>query len=216
MDEMSESTVMARLKTGTWDLHAVAETRELQRRLVRGEVGREQYAAWLGQMYLVHSTLDGFLRPRVGVDPRFAAVDEQQLQSGRLARDLGALGVNPSAIEPLPATRHVCEQIAQAASEEPLRLLGFHYVLEGSTNGNRFIARKLRTVLPIDGGAGFDYLDPYGERQTERWASFKRAMSGLSWDEIEIETLVAAAREMFYAVGELSLELDASASTVRI
>jgi len=204
---VSEQTVMTRLKRETWDLHSRAENREFQKRMVRGDIDRGEYSAWLGQMYLIHSTLDGFLRARLGADPAFAAVGADQLQGARLRRDLEAIGADPDAIEPLPATRALRGLIGKAAVEDPLRLLGHHYVLEGSTNGNRFIAAKLREVLRFQDGRGFEYLDPYGDEQRERWASFKEAMSALSWSPEQVDRLVAAARETFEAIGQLSLEL---------
>ena len=211
---MTEQTVMTRLKGETWDLHSKAENREFQKRMVRGLIDRDEYAAWLGQMWLIHSTLDGFVRARLGVDPAFAAVDADQLQSGRLHRDLEAVSVDPERIEALPATRALQERIVRAAVEDPLRLLGHHYVLEGSTNGNGFIARKLREVLRFEGDRGFDYLDPYGDAQKKRWAGFKAAMTALRWSEDEIDRLVAAARETFEAIGQLSLELEGRSPSV--
>jgi heme oxygenase len=205
---VTDQTVMTRLKGETWDLHSQAESREFQKRLVRGEIERAEYAAWLGQMYRIHSVLDGFVRARLGADPAFAAVDADQLQSDRLRRDLEALGVEPAGVAPLPATRALEERIARSAVEDPLRLLGYHYVLEGSTNGNRFISRKLREVFAFDGERGFEYLDPYGDAQRERWASFKATMTGMSWSDEQVDRLVQAARGMFEAIGQLSLELQ--------
>jgi len=211
---VTEQTVMTRLKGETWDLHSRAENREFQKRMVRGLVDREEYAAWLGQMYLIHSMLDGFVRARLGVDPAFGAVDADQLQSARLRRDLEAVGVDPEAVEALPATGALRDRIVRAAVEDPLRLLGHHYVLEGSTNGNGFIARKLREVFSFEGERGFEYLDPYGDAQKERWAGFKAAMSARDWSDDQIDRLVVGAREMFEAIGALSLELEGPSTNV--
>ncbi len=48
----------AALKDSTWDLHEQAENGDLQKRLVKGELGKHEYAAHLGQLYLVHKTLE--------------------------------------------------------------------------------------------------------------------------------------------------------------
>lgn len=205
---MSDRSVMSRLKGETWDLHSKAENREFQKRMVQGDLEPADYAAWLGQMYLIHQTLDGFVRPRLGADPAFAAVDEDQLQSARLERDLIAVGTSPESVEPLPATAALQEAIRRSAVEDPLELLGYHYVLEGSTNGNSFIARKLRGVFEFGDGGGFEYLDPYGEHQRRRWAAFKETMSDLTWADDQIDRLVAAARATFEGIGDLSQQLQ--------
>jgi heme oxygenase len=78
------------------------------------------------------------------------------------------------------------------------------YVLEGSNNGNRFIARAIRKALP---GAPTRYLDPYGENQRPLWARFKADMEAVGFTPAEQDQIVLAAQEMFAAVGALSCEL---------
>ncbi len=60
--------------------------------------------------------------------------------------------------------------------DDPLRLLGMHYVLEGSNNGSRFIARHVGRAYQLSTGPGLRYLDPYGDRQRAYWMDFKNAM----------------------------------------
>ena len=67
------------------------------------------------------------------------------------------------------------------ASEQPMALLGILYVLEGSTNGSKFIARKVRPAYELPAtGEGSAYLDPYGDVQPARWQEFKAAMDALN------------------------------------
>jgi heme oxygenase len=200
------SQVMERVRSETADLHKRAETSEFQQRMVGGRLSRDDYVAWLGQMYCIHVALEAPLRLRAA-DSRFAAVTEEQYQEPYLVADLATFDVDPATIEPLPATRALCDRIARDAESDPLRLLGFHYVLEGSNNGNRFIVRGLRPALGLTPGHGDRYLDPYGESQGERWRKFKEDMTAVGFSEPEIETLVAAARDLFSAIGDLSLEL---------
>lgn len=206
------SDVMERLKAGTWDLHQAAEQHEFQRRMVQGEISRDEYAAWLGQMLLVHRALEGPLAELAAADPRFAAVTPEQLQVPYLTADLTVLGVELAAVRPLPATARLRARIEADAAIEPLRLLGYHYVLEGSNNGNRFIARRLLPALGLDGAAGGRYLDPYGPRQRELWQAFKESMGRIPFSAGEIDALVAAARELFSAISALSGDLEAHAA----
>lgn len=198
--------IMARLRDESADLHHQAETQEFQQRMFRGALGRDEYAAWLGQMWLVHRELEAALGRLRVADPRFAAVRAEHFKSARLAADLTALGAAEPA--PLPATARLLARIADLGRREPLALLGYHYVLEGSCNGNRILARRLLPALGLDAATAGRYLDPYGERQREVWARFKEEMQAVELAPAERDALVAAARELFAAIGDLSIELN--------
>ena len=146
MSASAAPTVMERLRAETADLHSSAEGKDFQRRMVKGELTRDDYARWLGQMLLVHRALEAPLRALMG-SPAFAALREEQLQEPYLLEDLDALGQDPAAVTPLPATAALVASIERAATETPLALLGYHYVLEGSNNGNRYIVRQLAPAL---------------------------------------------------------------------
>jgi heme oxygenase len=88
---------------------------------------------------------------------------------------------------------------------DPLSLLGYNYVLEGSMNGNRFIARALTPVLK--GIAATTYLDPYGEEQRPVWGSYRERMNTAGFDASQAERIVAAARDMFSTIAGLSDQL---------
>ncbi|MDH3525580.1 MAG: biliverdin-producing heme oxygenase [Acidobacteriota bacterium] len=199
--------VMDQLRNGTRDLHVAAERQELQQRLAAGSLGRGDYVAWLEQMLLVHRALEGALAERMDADPRFAAVTRRQLQVPYLLEDLAALGADPATIEAVPAVAAFASAAAAAARDEPLRLLGFHYVLEGSNNGNRFIVRALAPRLGLKAESGARYLDPYGPEQPALWQAFKSEMSRVPFTAGELALLVEAAREMFATIASLSAEL---------
>jgi len=193
-----------KLKDGTWDLHSQAEKQPFQQNLVKGQVSRDAYGGWLVQMLLVHSALEKRLRTLCESDPRVAAVvSDEQYQEPYLLADLAALGYTRPATA-LESTARLIETIENAA---PLRLLGHHYVLEGSNNGNAFIARAVRPALRLEAGSGDRYLDPYGERQRAVWGAFKTAIDEQAFTEDEQTAMVEAAREMFAGISALSAEL---------
>ena len=205
----SVASVMERLKGETAERHKAAESREFQRRLVKGEVDAVGYARWLGQMLLVHRALEAHLRAAAARDPRIAAVvTSDQYQEPYLLADLDHFGVNAGSVVPTAGTRALLERIDRAP---PVDVLGMHYVLEGSHNGNRFIARALRKALGLIPGTGDRYLDPYGESQREKWAAFKRSMDGATWTAEEGDALVAAAQVMFDGIGAVSDDLQGRA-----
>lgn len=202
--------VMERLKLGTKDMHDAAEGRPFQRRMVKGGITRDEYADWLGQMYLIHRALERHLLGRLLGDPLFAAVREEQFQEPNLLADLAALGCDTHALRPLPATVTLIADVERAAAAAPLELLGYHYVLEGSKNGNRFVARQLVPALGLAPRRADRYLDPFADAQPAKWAAFKADMGAIGFDAAQIDLLVCAARRMFEGISELSDQLNAS------
>jgi heme oxygenase len=200
------TSLMQRLKEGTWDLHTRAERHDLQQRMAKGELRLEEYVSWLGQMFLVHRALERRLRAHRG-HRTLAALRDEQFQEPYLREDLEHFGVVPDSVEPLPATARLIDRIERVAGD-PAALLGFHYVLEGSHNGNRFVAAALRRKLGLQAGHGDRYLDPYGEAQRDLWAAFKRDVDASGATDEECGRMVASARELFAAIYELSGELS--------
>lgn len=202
---------MLTLRESTASHHRRAEQHEFQREFVRGTLPRELYLRWLGQLVHIHTALESHLDRLVAGHPRCKTVfDDTRRKVDPLQKDLAFLGA--AADQPaLPAASAMVAWMDALAATQPLALLGVFYVLEGSTNGSKFIARKVRPAygLPDDGG-GTAYLDPYGDAQPARWREFKAAMDALQLSANEVEPLVAAARHTFDAIRELGAELLAT------
>lgn len=210
---MTEETpsVMQRLRESTRDLHDAAEHHDFQRAFAQGSLPRDRYVDYLGQMYLVHEALEGQLRRAAGASEAIrAVVDERQYQVPYLVEDLDYFGVDPGAIEPLPATQRLIDEIEQLDTE-PASLLGLHYVLEGSNNGSRFIARGLMPAYDMVPGPGLRYLDPYGDEQRERWLAFRTTMDEVDFSPEDSDRLVESARRMFQGIVDVSDDLLAEA-----
>ncbi len=202
------STTTEHLKDMTWELHKAAEGHRVQRSLLKGELSREMYATWLGQLLCVHRALESALRDLRTRKPAVARfVDDGRFQEPRIESDLRTLGVDIGGVSPLPAAKRLMAIIEMARAEQPIALLGMHYVLEGSTNGGRYIAKALRQAYSFDGDAGTRYYDPYGEKQRELWASYKQEFDALEVSEVERDAMVAAARDVFRAMSEIGDDL---------
>jgi len=201
----SSNSVMLRLRNETAEQHKEAEHQPLQGALVRGEVTRAMYAMWLAQMLLVHRTLDAALHAAMMSAPEVnGVVTPEQFQELYLLEDLAFLGVDPTSVEPLPATQEFMGMIRATLAADPLMVLGIHYVLEGSKNGNKFIARAVRRSLGLEQGKGDRYLDSYGEQQTAIWGAFKRDMCLQTFTTAQVDGLVEAAKATFTGVMKLS------------
>ena len=202
---------MLTLRESTASHHRRAEQHEFQREFVRGTLPRELYLRWLGQLLHVHTALEAHLDRLVAGHPQCRAVfDDTRRKVGPLQKDLAFLGA--AAGQPaLPAAGGMIAWLASLAESQPMALLGVLYVLEGSTNGSKFIARKVRPAygLPAD-GSGTAYLDPYGDAQPARWQEFKAAMDALPLPASDVEPIVAAAQHTFDSIRELGAELLAT------
>jgi len=200
---------MDRLRDGTKALHDAAEGHAFQRTLFAGQLPQASYADYLGQMFCLYAALERALTEAQTARPEIAdVVKEHNLREKDLRKDLAHFGVDVDAVEPLPATHALIERIGATARENPIALLGMHYVLEGSNNGNHFIAKNIRKAYDLD-GVGARFLDPYGEAQRPRWAEYKQALGAVALTEAEADAVLAAAQDMFRAIGRISEELDA-------
>lgn len=205
----SPEPAMQQLRDSTRDEHDRAEHHAFQQSLVRGELPRTGYVAWLGQMYLLHRSLEGALQKARPESAAIATVvRDYQYQVPYLLADLEYFEIDPATISPLPATRRFLA-LVEEHQDQPLFLLGLHYVLEGSNNGGRFIARHAAKAYDLESGAGLDYLDPYGDRQREYWSTFKDDMGSMDFSAQQTATLVAAAKQMYQSIAELSDDLVA-------
>lgn len=189
------------LKERTREAHARAEKHPVQTRMVKGEVTRAEYAAWLGQMLPVWRAVDAGLSALAARDPRVAAmVKPYHAHAERVAADLKFLGQCGGCHPALPATARFVELVNRAASSGGPGLVGIWYVLEGSANGGRFIAKALSRGLNIAGPEGLTSFDPHGERQREYWQAWRAGLDSQSFDEAEREAIIHAAGATFEAI----------------
>lgn len=204
--------VMSMLRDGTQELHTAAERQAFQRALVRGELSLGACTGYLEQMLLVHSALESRLAD--ADDPALRrVVGPEQFQAPNLRADLRTLGGNPDP-RPLPATAGLLARLDGCT--DAAALLGHLYVLEGSKNGAAFIARAVRRSLGIQPGQGDRYLDPHGEAQRPVWAAFKARVDAEPWTTTQRDAMLAAAREMFAAIADISADLDSQHLSARV
>lgn len=205
---MSDGSIMQLLKEQTHDLHTYAEQRPLQKAMLKGTLERDRYAAYLGQLMWVHKTLEDAIAANRQTHGAFDIVlRPYQQRYEDLRTDLAFLGVDCGAVSAGAATQRVMDEITALAERLPVALLGMMYVLEGSNNGSKFIARSIMKAYQIAPGPGVSYLDPYGEEQMPRWQHFKRDMDAATFTEQERQELIAAAKLMFQCIADVSDEV---------
>lgn len=216
MIHATTDSIMLRLRTETRDLHTEAERQPFQQRMLQGLLPREEFVEFLCQMLVVHRELESDLRRWRYADPRFEAVlRDEQFRERNLLADLRFFGVEESEAADLvvAASRAAAGRIARTATENPVALLGYHYVLEGSTNGAKFIARGVQKAYGLEPGPGTTFLDPHGPAQKERWDAFKRDMDGLDLTSDEREAIIEAAKDTFRAMIQICAALERGSIT---
>jgi heme oxygenase len=212
------SSLADELKARTREAHDRAERHPVQARMIRGTLSPAEYAAWLVQMRAIWRELDPALAGLARVDPRVAAVVREYHPHGhRVDEDLAFLaremGVAEGAIAVASATREMAAEISRSAGDPARRVgvLGVWYVLEGSANGGRFIAKALTKAFGWSGGLGVRSMDPHGEEQRERWQRWRADIDAQAWSADERGLILGRANAMFEAVHEAMEEMSPSA-----
>lgn len=193
--------IMRRLAAATAEPHRILKLHPVSRDLAAGLLPRSTYVAWLGQLFFVHRTLEWHLgRLRTVVPPLGAVVRDHYFHTPALASDLACFGVGLQRLTPLASTSVLVELVDGLAVRAPLALLGLAYVLEDGKNGGRQIAKRARLAYRLRPGQGIAYLDPYGEKQRQRWLDFKIDMEASGFDADETAVIVDAARLMLQSL----------------
>lgn len=193
----------ARLKSETHDQHIRAERHPVQHSLVGGRTTTAEYIRYLEQMHHMHEGFERALRRAAAANPTVGAfVQEHHYRLPQLRQDLAFFQVTDPA-GPSEGTQRFTAWVDDLATSDPLSLIGVLYVLEGSTNGGRFIARALRRALSLSDGGGTAFFDPHGETQSERWGAFKRTLDQLALPDATQDAIVAAASRTFDAIVDI-------------
>ncbi|MGE3840564.1 MAG: biliverdin-producing heme oxygenase [Vicinamibacterales bacterium] len=199
---------MDRLRAETLAEHKAAESHPLQRALALGTLPRALYVRHLAQLRHVHAALDSALQSLAPVHAAIGTVlRPEHLQTSYLDDDLAYLGATAEERAVVSATVRLVEAIDRMAEGDPLAILGYHYVLEGSNNGSKFLARVVQRAYDLPPGRGTRYMDPYGDRQKEVWAQFKTDMNAVGFSTEQADALVASAKVMFGAIAEMGDDL---------
>jgi heme oxygenase len=201
-------SVMTRLRDETADAHKQAETSLLEKALLAGKLPQPKFVDYLAQRWLIHRALEPQIAALCRSDSRLTnLVPDVLRQEPNLRADLAFFGRDVEAISPCRATSAFTSHLESIGRARPRALLGSYYVLEGSKNGARYIARAVMGAYRLSPGLGTRYLDPHGEQQRPLWAAFKERMDAVGFLEDEIDEMVREAKQMFAAIRELDDEI---------
>jgi heme oxygenase len=205
--------LMARLKDATAELHRHAETRALQKSLLAAAISTADFRSYLIELHAIHEALENALTTWRARRPELANVfDDRQRRAADLAADISALAARAGLKSDTSdgATNARCDLVRFIDEQTTfgfMPLLGCLYVLEGSMNGNKFIARALARAWQTHERDGLRYLDPYGSEQQQMWQRFRAAMDALEASEDDINSAVEAACLTFQSIAMISDEV---------
>lgn len=208
------NTLADRLRGETRELHGRAEGHRFQQDMLAGRLDRSIFVDSLEQWLCIHQTLESGLRRHCNVPQIRRVVRDYQFHEARLREDLKFFGRDPDRVWPLPAVITFADAVEATAANDPACLLGYHYVLEGSKNGSKHIARILQRVYDLQPGPGLLYQDPYGDAQREYWQAFRTDLAAAEFTMEQEEDIVEAAKLTFEAVIALMEELHSEHETI--
>ena len=192
------------LKTATSDAHKIAESKPFQRETLSGTINLNILGQYFIQLHEIHCALETHFANQSSIG-ELIEWNKSFCHSSNLEEDIEKLKIQttPTVFE---CTRALIKKIDQSIANEPLSLLGYFYVLEGSMNGNRFIVRAVRSKNSQTDCA-FSYFDPYGEDQPANWARFKTNLEKISVDPSKEALIIESALEMFNGISMISDEV---------
>lgn len=210
-----------RLKDATAEQHRRAETGGLMQSLAGGTIEPVAYRTWIAAMHALHGGLQTAIEiaaeAEAGRNPARAAAMVQLTADHRrhlrhLESDMAALAAPADAgadtgRPEFAFAAPVAAELAAAATAHPITILGSLYVLEGSMNGNSFIARRLGGVWGSE--VGLAYLQSDGADQRPNWMQWRADLDAVAMSDAERDATVEAAGRMFDIVGELGAEVEA-------
>jgi heme oxygenase len=191
-------TLMEELKAKTFLVHARLQALPFFEALFACQLPLESYVGQLRALALIHGVLEQALENCS--DERVASVWSADLgKLPQLQQDLRYFEPRTVADlkEAVEAALKIAEQLRLRSLEQPLSLLGWLYVLEGSTLGAVVLRPQYSRAFLLPGKDGLAYLHNYGPAVHAHWAQYQQRMNALSLSAEEREQMIQAASDFF-------------------
>ncbi|WP_416985031.1 biliverdin-producing heme oxygenase [Streptomyces sp. T028] len=192
-DQPARATAAERLRSGTRAWHDALEATGFALAMLAGTLPLDRYVGQLAAQRTVLKALEDELSR--ATDPAVTRVWSPDLVKLPLVeRDLRHFGGSCTAPERWAAeeSRSFADEIRRTAADTPRELLGFLYVLEGSTLGALFLRRYVSAAYRLTGTDGLAY---YGSGDRARWTRLTaRLDETLTAPDAQDQVLTAAER----------------------
>ena len=197
-------TATQRLRNGTRAWHEALESTAFATAMLAGTLPLDRYVRQLAAYRVVLGALEAELTR--ATCPSVGSVWSPDLVKLPLVecdlRHFAALGTAPG---PCPAAEGFAAEIRRTAATEPRELLGYLYVLEGSTLGALFLLRHVTEAYRLTDGNGTSY---YGSGDRARWTAFAERLDRALGEGAVQDRVLAAAERAYRHVALISAELS--------
>tara|TARA_B100001059_G_scaffold209031_1_gene221708 strand:- start:1098 stop:1766 length:669 start_codon:yes stop_codon:yes gene_type:complete len=200
-------TLMDRLKSETAAAHDRTEAIPFNECIIGRTMPQSRYAGQLECWGRVHHVLETSLD--ASQDPFIKMVWPGTAKRAPLiSADLEWHGEADAPEESRIATTEMVQWVESVASDDPVKLLGILYVLEGSTLGGMILRKHLSELFDIDGEEGLAYYSVHGRDVMPNWKLFKARMNdGVPCPEAQ-QRIIDAASETFDRLGKVLMGLS--------
>ncbi|MDQ0930601.1 biliverdin-producing heme oxygenase [Streptomyces turgidiscabies] len=205
------AAVVERLRTGTRAWHDALEATPFASAMIAGTLPIERYVCQLAAYRLVLEALEGELSRVTGssADPVWSSDLRKLPLIERDLAHLAGLGAVPGPWAAEEAEAFAAEIRRRADASDLPALLGFLYVMEGSTLGALVLHPYVTTAYRLSGADGVAY---YTSGDRDRWARLTARMNRALTDPGTQDRVVAAAHSAFRhaaaITGALSVDLS--------
>lgn len=194
----ANQTLMGEIKARCAEAHARTQEAPFFRALLQGRLPLESYVGQLRALFVVHGVLEKSLAE--SPEPRVRRVFQDSMRKiPSLQQDLRYF--EPRGVadlkEAAAAAIAIDTRVRLRSLEDPLSLLGYLYVLEGSTLGARILKPHLASTFSLTDDGGLAYVTSYGGEVEVRFAEFKARMNALETSSEERLRIGEAATELF-------------------
>ncbi len=196
--------IMARLKKETGEYHAKLESLPYFKALIDHKLPLESYVNQLQALAVIHGVFENEIA--MSADKRVLTIWNDGLKKlPLLQEDLKffeprVVSNHTSSIE---AALAMTEKIRLRRVDNPITLLGYLYVFEGSTLGNSMHRPDISKTFHLDGMNGCRYYASYMNDVSTHWNQFSAKMNDVLDNPVLQHPIIEAAHEAFAGLEEV-------------
>ena len=196
--EYKPQNLIDRLKHETQLLHTRLENLPFFAALANGTLPLASYMNQLRAFATAFGTLE-HAKTSLQEPAIRALLEVGESRFTHLLRDLGCFGdkMIPEIIGVKCHADAMAARIRLLGLEDPVALLGYVYVLQGTTLGNRVHLPDIQRICTVEKTGGDEFYTGYGDQTDEFWHVFASLMNSFGWGDETNERILTAAREAF-------------------
>ncbi|MFW5730796.1 MAG: biliverdin-producing heme oxygenase [Desulfonatronovibrionaceae bacterium] len=195
---MNNISLVSRLRQATQDLHSQIEQTSFAGVFFSRTVSLKAYLGYIRVLGVIHSVLEKSLDQ--SKHPLVQRVWNDDLRRFPLLiqdNDQFRYDLVPDVVPAINSALKAASLIRVAALENPLSLLGFLYVMAGSSGGASVLAPLAAEALELEPHKGLAYLSLHGGKGVDHWQRAAEAIDRLPLAEDQVPVLEQAAESLF-------------------